>query len=400
MKHISALFTLLALLCFSSCQSNEPSGTPVQNVVLDLDLDQKLFLSEIADSIEVIPLEHTDESSIKLVWRVIPYKGRYYIMNGYTDSNVLDFDKQGKFVYKIDKRGQGPGEYISLNDIAIDPKCEELNLLTALNGVFRFDLDGGFIDRITGYGNATYMAVDSLGNMYLIRDCNESNPNRLIFMTKDSISYEDRVTKNDFLRFKHYTFGTEIIADGGNVYYSRPYCDTIFNVVNGIMNPILYIDYNGKNLPVKDIFKEGRSLKALDEEKDRYKDCFRTDVFRFSDNFLYVSAMDGNGNNIMTLHSFKTNKNLSGHRLVDDVFFPNNTSVLKGFNIPWTVEDGWLLWFVRPSWLLRGYNTYKKNVSPEKWEAFCKRHPKLVEVCSQLDEESNPVLFRIKVKDF
>jgi len=59
-----------------------------------------------------------------------------------------------------------------------------------------------------------------------------------------------------------------------------------------------------------------------------------------------------------------------------------------------------LLWFVRPSWLLRGYNTYKKNVSPEKWEAFCKRHPKLVEVCSQLDEESNPVLFRIKVKDF
>ena len=67
-------------------------------------------------------LEHTDESSIKLVWRVIPYKGRYYIMNGYTDSNVLVFDKQGKFVYKIDKRGQGPGEYISLNDIAIDPK--------------------------------------------------------------------------------------------------------------------------------------------------------------------------------------------------------------------------------------------------------------------------------------
>ena len=57
MKHISALFTLLALLCFSSCQSNEPSGTPVQNVVLDLDLDQKLFLSEIADSIEIIPLE-------------------------------------------------------------------------------------------------------------------------------------------------------------------------------------------------------------------------------------------------------------------------------------------------------------------------------------------------------
>ena len=28
------------------------------------------------------------------------------------------------------------------------------------------------------------------------------------------------------------------------------------------------------------------------------------------------------------------------------------------------------------------------------------RNIEMVEVCSQLDEESNPVLFRIKVKDF
>ena len=131
MKHISAIFNLLTLLCFFSCQSNEPSGTPVQNVVLDLDLDQKLFLSEIADSIEVISLEHTNESDISLVWRIIPYKDRYYIKNGITESYVLVFDRNGKFIYRLDKRGQGPGEYASLEDIVIDPKREELVLLTA-----------------------------------------------------------------------------------------------------------------------------------------------------------------------------------------------------------------------------------------------------------------------------
>ena len=85
MKYISTFFTLLALLCFSSCQSNEPSGTPVQNVVLDLDLDQKLFLSEIADSIEIIPLEHTDESDIRLVWRLVTYKNSIYLWKNLTN---------------------------------------------------------------------------------------------------------------------------------------------------------------------------------------------------------------------------------------------------------------------------------------------------------------------------
>ena len=104
MKYISTFFTLLALLCFSSCQSNEPSGTPVQNVVLDLDLDQKLFLSEIADSIEIIPLEQTDDSNIGDICRIIFHKDRFYMMNTISHSirNILVFDKSGNFIYKLD----------------------------------------------------------------------------------------------------------------------------------------------------------------------------------------------------------------------------------------------------------------------------------------------------------
>ena len=398
MKHISALFTLLALLCFSSCQS-KPSGTPVQNVVLDLDLDQKLFLSEIADSIEVISLEHTNESDISLVWRIIPYKDRYYIKNGITESYVLVFDRNGKFIYRLDKRGQGPGEYASLEDIAIDPKREELVLLTADSGILKYDLDGNFISRIKSvYGDN--LAIDSVGNLYQTTDCTDANPNSLLFISETDSVFFGKVTRDDYLRMNRYVHSNLFDCHNGSVYHSAPYCDSIFNVTNGIRIPFLYINYNGKNIPVKEIFKEGRNFKITNQYKADYKDRFRTDTYQISDNFLYVSAMEGNALDVMALYSFRTGKTLSGHRLIDDVFFPNNTYVFKSFNTPRAVEDGWLLWFVRPSWLLRGYNTYKKNVSPEKWEAFCKRHPKLVEVCSQLDEESNPVLFRIKVKDF
>ena len=400
MIYKSALFTLLALLCFSSCQSNEPSGTPVQNVVLDLDLDQKLFLSEFADSIEIVPLEQTGESDIRLVWRLVTYKDRYYFFNGIQNPNVLVFDRQGNFIYRLDKKGQGPGEYTELDDIGIDKTREELLVLTGSQGIYRYDLDGRFIDRNPLSAQGDYIVIDSVGNIYQNVDCYEGNLNSLLFITsKDSIYYNP-VTPDDFVRLNQYAHSNSFASNNGTVYYSEPYCDSIFNVTNGGKIPYLYINYNGKNFPTKDVFKEGRDFYAINAEKNNYKDRFRTDTYQISDNFLYVSAMEGNALDVMALYSFKTGKTLSGHRLIDDVFFPHNTYIFKDFNTPRAVEDGWLLWFVRPSWLLRGYNTYKKNASPEEWEAFCKRHPKLVEVCSQLDEESNPVLFRIKVKDF
>lgn len=88
------------------------------------------------------------------------------------------------------------------------------------------------------------------------------------------------------------------------------------------------------------------------------------------------------------------------HRIIDDMFFPNNSFVLKPFRLPIEVEGNYLLWFVRPSWLLNGYEAYKNQLNGEEWKAFCSRNPEIIRICEQLDDESNPVLLKIKVKDF
>ena len=68
--------------------------------------------------------------------------------------------------------------------------------------------------------------------------------------------------------------------------------------------------------------------------------------------------------------------------------------------MPIEVEEDCLLWLVEPSWLLNGYDFFKNNLSEEEWDKFTKKHSKIVEICSKLNEESNPVLIRIKIKDF
>lgn len=373
----------------------------VENILLDLNTEQQLRLSEIADTVEVILLEQTDESDIARVERIIPYKDKYYIMSsiGFSNGRVHIFDKYGNFIQEIDKRGGGPGEYADLQDISIDSKNEELIFMTQPKGIYRYDLQGNFISKVRGdYG--LNLAVDSEGNFYKTNRCSKETPNRLLLVNdKDSIPYCEMDDKY-FVMVNHYSFTNEFDEHKGTVYYSYPCCDTIFDVTGGKKRPYLYIDYNGKNLPIDKIFSEDRSMNESRKIADRYRECFRTDVFRITDDFLFVGSVDGEKHGMISLYSFKTGKVLSAHRLVDDVFFPENTFTFRPFRIPIAVEENSLLWLVDPVWILQGYEYYKEHLKQDEWDAYCKRHPQMVEVCSKLSEESNPVLLKIKIKEF
>ena len=393
------LFSLVVSLI--SCQSVEETKSSVKNVLLDIDWRKELRLSEIADNVEVILLEQTDESNIARVERIIPYKDKYYVMSsiGFSNGWVNVFDKYGKFIQKIDKRGGGPGEYEDLQDIAINSKDDELVFMTQPKGIFRYDLEGNFISRVKG-GYGMNVAADSQGNFYKTNRCYKEIPNRLLMVnSKDSVSF-GKVDTDYFIMVNHYSFTNEFDCYNGCVYYSYPYCDTIFDVTGGKNVPVWYIDYNGKNLPIDKIFTADKSMNESQKIKAKYHDCFRTDVFRITDEFLYVGSVDGEKHGVVSLYSLKTGKVLSGHRLVDDIFFPDNTFTFRPFRMPIAVEENCLLWLVDPSWLLQGYEYYKENLSQAKWNEYCKRHPQIIEVCSNLNEESNPVLLKIKIKNF
>ena len=395
------IILLSLVVSFVSCQNVKETNSSVKNILLDMDTKKELRLSEIADTVEVILLEQTDESDIARVERILPYKEKYYVMSsiGFSNGRVHVFDKDGNFIQKIDKRGGGPGEYEDLQDIAINSRNDELVFMTQPKGIFRYDLEGNFISKVKG-GYGMNVAADAQGNFYKTDRCYEDTPNRLLMINdKDSISF-GKIEADYFVMVNHYSFTNEFDSHNGRVYYSYPCCDTIFDVTGGKKVPVWYIDYNGKNLPVDKIFAEDKSLDESRKVKAKYRDCFSTDVFQVTENFLYVGSVDGEKHGIVSLYSFKTGNVMSGHRLVDDVFFPDNTFTFRPFRMPIAVEGNSLLWLVDPSWLLQGYEYYKENLSPDKWNEYCKLHPQVTEVCSKLDEESNPVLLKIKIRNF
>ena len=66
-------------------------------------------LSELVESLEVIPLENKDEAFSKI--GVIYVSDNYLGMQPYGQFSYKLFDKNGKFICDVGARGQGPGEY-------------------------------------------------------------------------------------------------------------------------------------------------------------------------------------------------------------------------------------------------------------------------------------------------
>jgi hypothetical protein len=119
-------------------------GTTVE---IDLSNASETSFFDIFDSVGLVKLETTPNSIIKEVTRIIPYKNEMFILDA-TQNSVLRFDNNGKFLTRIQKIGNGPGEYTLLYDININPFSENLELLNPRGELLVFSRDGEFNDLL------------------------------------------------------------------------------------------------------------------------------------------------------------------------------------------------------------------------------------------------------------
>jgi hypothetical protein len=126
------------------CEDNSKNES-VQKI--EVESKKEVKLSDIFSSINVIQLETIDSS---LVGVRIPhlefYKERFFVLDQMqSHKNILCFNKDGKFLYKIDKTGQGPQEYKSLKNFIIDKSNGLIILKLELGRYDFYDLDGNYL---------------------------------------------------------------------------------------------------------------------------------------------------------------------------------------------------------------------------------------------------------------
>lgn len=118
MKNFPKAVFFLFLVCLLGCKKKEQQD----NLVLSLnplEADPSLPLSTFVESISYIPLETSDESLMARVSEII-IKDTYIYAVDSEQKIVFIFDKKGGFVSKLDRRGEGPDEYLSMQGVLVD----------------------------------------------------------------------------------------------------------------------------------------------------------------------------------------------------------------------------------------------------------------------------------------
>jgi len=108
---------LISLFLVFSC-TNEKEGLQTFKLSELLEAPEKAPLSSFASSIEEIPLEINEECLIgNFISQIITTDYLLFIIH---DTRCSVFDKSGKYLYDISKRGEGPHEYIQLTNVFLE----------------------------------------------------------------------------------------------------------------------------------------------------------------------------------------------------------------------------------------------------------------------------------------
>lgn len=178
-----------------------------------------------------IPLETNKACLIDDISKVIWYDDKFYILD--MDGNKLFiFNADGTFYKSVGKRGNGPQEYSTANDIAI---CNQKLYLLArdLKKLMTYTLDGEYVSEIALDGYFTNMAFVDENNIILYRNFNSnstcSNLCRLALKTGKLEANYHQVKKEQFgVSYRNTTFD----LNGDDLYFFSEHDYNIYQIWN------------------------------------------------------------------------------------------------------------------------------------------------------------------------
>lgn len=193
MKNIPFIILVIFMLSFTMCKQETRIKKEDNVIQVDLDNPEKASLFDYFRSIELIPLETTPDVLVKGFTKMVVHQGNYYALDK-PQSIIFAFDPTGKCLFKIDKKGQGVGEYSFIEDFIINPYNGYLELLEPYGEIHRFDLSGNYVEskRVTYPGFRvvhTLAALDS--SVYVFHTCFE--PKKIIYynLTDQKLLHEE-----------------------------------------------------------------------------------------------------------------------------------------------------------------------------------------------------------------
>ena len=259
-KNFSMLNLVLLLLCTNCSRlvkkiETEDSGIKEINIMANLSNSRIIKLSDIASSIKYCKLE-TDRKCL------VHHQMKFYCAKEYIVSIGWDepshqacyvFDrKTGKFVRQISRFGQGPGEYIELEENFWDEKYEQVCMWSHPNYIF-YNLDETISHRINRNEHPiSFSSTIVYGDHYVryIQNHSGNEKRRIVFYDRTGALIDSIPNFRTWERSEGSRGGRAMFHVFNNeLYYTDIFCDTLFQIKDFTLHPRYIFNTGGRTLP-------------------------------------------------------------------------------------------------------------------------------------------------------
>lgn len=209
---------------------------------------KELKLSEVASGVRYIPLETTTESLLDKDILGVTFTADYLFVCDYV--NLFQFTPEGKFVRKIGKAGEGPGEYTqSIMAVTYDEDAKQIFMSDFRKGkVLVYSFDGKYLYDIETQRGSMTTYRDKTGNLFGVTNeylysKDKRGKELFVYNTKGKELYSFHFRPKEGIRYPGIIFTYGILYDyQGSTYYKNPLETTIFRLEGKKRIPVYKLD--------------------------------------------------------------------------------------------------------------------------------------------------------------
>jgi hypothetical protein len=345
-------------------------------------LPSHLKVSTFANSIDYIPLETNDTVLIGEIDKIIKRADKLFVMDKMTGT-IFCFNSEGKFLYKLMEKGNGPGEYYSIGDFNVTEN-EEIVIYSSSQGLLFYNEDG-FIRKI----NSSIIAE----NFYLDKDTVWFHvgrfPNEPIFKEFPKQYRLVKTVNNkiigEYLPYKSKDYYLQIPVSRNSFFIFQDTLNLVdhlnqetYSIVNGEVTGKYKFEFTTN----KETFNYNNSEAVNNSifEKINKGDYTRLSSYLESDNYIFADyAIEG-----FIMHAYITKKDFEFNN-VGLFYFDDFNDISFGGSMM-SIEGNTLIATMEPANLLA--LTKKTDKIPKNMQA----------IRSKTDPSDNPIIIILDLK--
>jgi hypothetical protein len=215
-------------------------------VTIEVDVNTQTDPDGMFEGYEYVALETTPDCLIAEVTQAIVNDDRIYILDRRVGKACFVFDREGKYVGKVQRFGRGPGEYTSIGDIQV------------YNGlIYLYDRENRAIKVYTESGEFAkeYKLIERFNHFLVVDDnsiwlsAERSNDSGYNFVLYDCASGEYVARVDPFEESDGFVMDFLPLnrTDDGTILATKRFDHTIYSLTEDALTPLYVLKFNTKD---------------------------------------------------------------------------------------------------------------------------------------------------------